>query len=493
MFSVNLRVNTDQMKSNERAAITRVLTDMIKADQVIDQREMQLYARQKELYGLTRRDEIEASDMTLQQAVSTIREMQPADQQRLIDEFDAMSLSDNFCAREEALLMTALQFCLNRPELECDVLSYAVEESWFDPRQVIYVESHHDRRINSAIRHNLRSIGRELLICGFDFVYLPHIINHYVTAPRDLLNDMVSMLAPALSQQAVESLLTKLKLYKTDTFCIEQLHHKLGFTELADTWPALLLRVGRSKTDGRMYTHFLRIGLDGDVLETVRDLADTFMGYNGSDNLNVSHRRDEHGKFLYTGFYRQLFDIVTLQKAVVCHLHVDLVHGTLGFPEIDITLNDLHRKEKALYVLFVYEIAASGISDEDGKIKLNGGISFTAPTGARELAKFNARMQRLQRRYAMIYEAFGGNPDTAPDITRAEIRLPMISGIRRAINKRADKIYDADRFIISRDQQGTYAISTAQTDLFVCTEFSNPRPINIFASNLFGQIYAKEG
>lgn len=476
------------MKASERAAIVRILTDMIKADQIIDQREMQLYASQKEHYGITRRDEIEGADLTLGQAVDVLKQMTHAEQQALLGEFDDMTVSDNFCAREEALLMTALHFCFNRPELECDLLSYVVEEAWLDARQVLYVESHHDRRANAAIRHNLRTISQELTICGFDFVYLPQIVNHYVTAPDSLLREIVGMLSPSLSQQAVDLLINKLKLYKTDTFCVEQLHHKLGFTEMADTWPAMLIRVGRSKCDGKMYTHFLRVGVDENILETVRDLVDTFLGFNGSDNLTISHRRDGQGQFLYTGFYRQLFEIITLQRSVMCHMQVDLVHGTLSFPEIDLTLTDLHRKEKALYVLFIYEFLASGISEPDGKVRCGGGISFAPPEGKRQLEKYNQRMARVQRRYATIYAAFGGNPAQVPDISRSDIRLPMISGIRRAVSKRRDKIYDADRFIISRDANGVYSLATASTDLFTCIEFSNPQPTNIFGSNLFRQL-----
>lgn len=476
------------MKASERAALARILTDMIKADQVIDRREMELYARQKEQYGITRRDEVEGSELTLGEAVRVVKLMSDDDRLSLLREFDDMTVSDNFCAREEALLMTALQFCFKRPELECDLLSYVVEEAWFDPCQVLYVESHHAREVNAAIRQNLRTISQELSICGFDFVYLPQIINHYITAPNQLLNDIVGMLSPSLSQQAVESLLTKLKLYKTDTFCIEQLHHKLGFNELADTWPALLVRVGRSKSDGKMYTHFLRVGVDANVLDVVRDLVDTFLSYNGSDKMVISQRRDEHGKFLYAGFYRQLFEIITLQRSVMCHLQVDLIHGTLSFPEIDLTLSDLHRKEKALYVLFIYELVASGISEADGKVRSGGGISFAPPEGKRQLEKYNRRMARLQRRYAMIYAAFGGNAAHVPDITRSDIRLPMISGIRRAVSKRRDMIYDADRFIITRDGNGIYSLGTANTDLFTCLEFSHPHPANIFGSSLFQQL-----
>lgn len=56
------------MKKSERASIVRVLIDLIKADSVIDEGEMALYAKLKYDYNISREDEISASSMTLSDA-----------------------------------------------------------------------------------------------------------------------------------------------------------------------------------------------------------------------------------------------------------------------------------------------------------------------------------------------------------------------------------------------------------------------------------------
>ena len=96
-------------------------------------------------------------------------------------------------------------------------------------------------------------------------------------------------------------------------------------------------------------------------------------------------------------------------------------------------------------------------------------------------------MDLLQRKYAIIYAAFGGEAENAPDITKADIRLPMISGIRRAISKQSEKIYDAERFMVNRDKNGIYGIS-ANPEVFQCKEFQNPEAINICDSSLFNNL-----
>lgn len=477
------------MKAIERAAIARVLIDLIKADKVIDSREMDLYRDLKVKFGISRNDEIAAYAISLSQAVNILKDMETGIVSDLLGTFEDMTFSDGFCAREEALLMLMLKFCLAPGEPECDVISTLIEESWFDERQVLYVESHHAKDVNFAISSNYRAIARELKLCGLDFVYLPQILHHYITTPRELLNEVVALLSPSLSESAIAGLLMKIKLFKTDTFCIEQLHHKLGFKELADTPPALLFRISHSKVGNQILTNFLRLELSADVLPTVQNLVDTFLTYNGSDRIVVSHKKDEKGRFLYNGFYRQVFEILLLQKAVMCHLEIDFVHGSLSFPEIDVTLSGLHRKEKALYTLFVFEACLSGLRNEGGGTQLSGGINFTPPESARLLQKFNRRMKLLQRKYAKIYAAFGGEEKSAPDITKAEIRLPMISGIRRSINKQSEKIYDAQRFMVTRDKNGFYGIS-ANPDMFLYKDFHNPEGESFIDSPLFEQLSA---
>lgn len=475
------------MKAIERAAITRILIDLIKADKVIDSREMELYKDLKRKLSLSREDEVEAYNITLGHAIDILKEMDKPLLAELIDVFNGMTLSDGFCAREEALLMLSLNFCLAEPTPECDVISREIEEAWFDERQVLYVESHHAKDVNFAIHNNHRAISRELKQCGLDFVYLPHVLHHYITTPNQLMLDVVTLLSPSLSDSAISGLLTKIKLFKTDTFCIEQLHHKLGFEELGDTPPALLMRISQSKVKGRVVTNFLRIELSAEVLPTVQKIVDTFLSYTTSDSTVISHKKDEKGSFLYNGFYRQIFEILLLQKAVECHLLIDFIHNTISFTEIDVVLSGLHRKEKALYVLFMFEAYNGALRDKDGRIKQNGGINFTPPSTSAQLKKFNARMERLQQKYALIYEAFGGDPESAPDITNSDIRLPMISGIRRAIKRHSEKIYDSQSFEINRDKNGCYSIS-ANPEAFLCKDFTHSSPINFLDSNLYSKL-----
>lgn len=469
------------MKSTEKAALGRILIDIIKADTIIDIREIELYTQLKAFFGLTRANEMEAYEMTVGQAVEILRGMDEEDRSKIVSTFNDMALSDGTCPLEEVLLMLMLKYCLDT-DAECDVISRVIEDTWFDDTQVLFVESHYSA-VNEGIKENYRTITRELKLCGMDFVYIPHVIEHYVQSKDDVLRAVIQLISPTLRDDSADAVLEKLKTFRTDNFCREQLHHKLGFEEMVNTAPALLLRINQSRVGRKIYTNFLRIELGNDVLKDVQQLVDTFMAYNANHNTVISNRVDEKGKFLYKGFHRQLLELLLLQKSVDCKMLIDLVKGRIGFPEVEVDLSSMHRKEKALYVLFVYECLSEAVRNADGTVSANGGINFTAPENARMLLKYKERMKVLQERYAIIYDAFGGNAKSAPDISKTEIRFPMLSGIRKAISKETDKIYLAETFTIQREHGGIYGL-TAPAERFELRDFSNTVPVNFMESEL---------
>ena len=57
------------MKQEERTSIMRIVSDLIKADAIIDTREIKFLMSIKEKYGIKREDERFVSNMTLSQAI----------------------------------------------------------------------------------------------------------------------------------------------------------------------------------------------------------------------------------------------------------------------------------------------------------------------------------------------------------------------------------------------------------------------------------------
>jgi hypothetical protein len=208
------------MKKVERASIVRVLIDLIKADSVIDECEMVLYAKLKQEYNISREDEISASSMTLADAVMTLAGSTPLLRKSLIESFSKMAVSDGFCAEQEAQLIFALIFCLSEEYVGMtEMYSVHEPEVTIEDNQVIYVESAFDTNINSDITNNYRSIDKEFRLAGFNFIYIPFISNHYKKTDIGLFKEIAKILAPTIPENNIPILVENLQNITTAEYC----------------------------------------------------------------------------------------------------------------------------------------------------------------------------------------------------------------------------------------------------------------------------------
>ena len=446
------------MTSRQKAAISRVVVDLIKADKVIDKREIEFFNKIKEEFAITPDNDKEAYNMTLADALTELRQLQSSEPDRfsrLMDFFEEMTVSDGFCSREEALLVMALRHCL-RQDSSDQVISVKVDSVWVDDRQVLYVESEYYDDVNKEIADNLRLIHKEFGMCGLEFVYIPEIVDHYREMAREgLLNSVVKMLVPSLSDASEKKVIEKIEGLTTATFCIEQLHYKLDFSMLDFIGPALMVRIGQSRVGDEVFTNFLLLDLQTtDTLTAVRDFCDAFMALHSADSVNVSYRRDEHGRFLYTGFYRRFFEILTLHKSEVAKINFDFLNGRITFKtalkEDEIGIGP---RERALYALIVSE-------------SNRGGINFTRlETATEEPLKKEAK--RIQRKYEQFYRKFDKQGRTAPDILWNQNRNPLLTRIKNRISEHKGTIYNYESFI-QINQNGRYYVQAPWGD-FICT------------------------
>ena len=96
------------MKQIERASIMRIVSDMIKADAIIDVVEIDFLNGIRSKYGIKREDEAMADSLTMADAFQTLRYAQDSIKQDLWGDFRGMALSDNACSREEAIHLLAI-------------------------------------------------------------------------------------------------------------------------------------------------------------------------------------------------------------------------------------------------------------------------------------------------------------------------------------------------------------------------------------------------
>lgn len=365
------------MRKEERASIARLLNDLIKADSIIDIGEMEMYARLKWQYKITKEDELAAFEMTIADAMNVLSNSSNDLRESLLSSFSEMTISDGFCARQEALLMLAFIYCMKETSRGlCAIYSVHEPDVQIDDCQVVYVESAYDTNINNDIKANYRSIDKEFRLVGFNFVYIPYIISHYKNTDVNLLKEITNFLAPTISEDKIEPLVEQLTGLTTANYCNEQLCNKLRLYSLRDMPPSFLIKINHTYVKEQLYMNFLRISIDDDVLPLVRRITDIYSNMLSSDTRLVKYSEEAFGQFMYHGFYKQLFDIYIIRKGTSSNVLFDFMKESISFMEISMEIKGLHRRDKALYALLIMESE-------------NGGIDFTQPNNAKQKKYMN--------------------------------------------------------------------------------------------------------
>ncbi len=442
------------MKQIERASIMRIVSDMIKADAIIDMQEIEFLNGIRQKYNIKREDEVMADTLTLADAFQTLKDISDSLKQDLWGDFRGMAVSDNACSREEAMYLFSIIACLSE-NLSENATVYSVElpeNVKLDNSQVLYIEGEYYKETNREINSHYREIINELRLVGFNFVYIPKVGEHYRSLSREDLHTLISFLYPSVTEIQMEHVAKQLTTLSTSDFCKTEIVGKMKIDGLSHSLPSIMFRIGTSTISGKSYDNFLVLTIDEDALVAVRRIADTFVSMFKPRLLNPTY--EEKHRYVYNGFYKQIFDSFIYKKGIRSSVVIDLVHGEILLPEADNKISGLHRREKALYALFLLESSS-------------GGINFNKPNGVRSLDKYNHRMAAIQRKYEILYENFGGERSKAPQIELPENRLPMISLIKRQFRQLGDLLNQPDDYLVQRNMFGNYCV-TIPPELCLC-------------------------
>lgn len=459
------------MLKGHKVAIARIFADLIKADRIVDTGEMECWRNICDKYAIDKDVRIEAREISFAEALNVICNSGVQGlKEDLLGDCRSMTVSDGFCAHSEALLMIALTTLLDSDQpFKGEIISIPRASFNIDIATALYIESFDDLETNSAIQTHYRSIFKELQLAGFHFVYIPKIIDHYRNTDPVLFKDILSFLAPTISDTGLDNIYKSLMKMTTDVFCKDLLCNKCGITELRNTMPSLLIKIGNSFVGEDQYANYLKIEVDEDIIATVQSFVDRFTDMLSADTFVVNTSEERDNQFHFHGFYKQLLDIFLVRRNIRSTIHLNPYKEEIVFPDIDSKAIGLHRRERALYALLLCQG--------------NEGINFTAPKSADALQRYNRRMKRIQQRYSAIYEMFGGEKETAPDLSVPEIRRPIFSCLKRSI-KNLQALYNPEDYNITKSGDGAFSVNVEPELIYVC-QLDSDEPVPLHESEMF--------
>ena len=355
-----------QLDRIQKIAFARIISDLIEADFIVEEREMEFFENIISKNGLNISESmlIEAKTMDFAKAVKFLKELDDNGRTSIIKILKDLALSDGTCVPQEAIQIFALEQAM---EHDAYLYSVPLKEIGIDNMKVIYIENEKNTDISKAIEKNYRSISNEFALAGFNFVYIPFVVEDYKQMNPDYLKKVVRYMIPSSSQEKIGSICNDLQRMTTDKFCRDLLYKKIQIP-LIDSKPSLLIKInesalidqyGSDSTERTNFANYLRIELSGDdVLNEIRQLIDS---YHKMINCSISvNSMPKNQKFMYYGFHRSLFDLIAYgreQKEYTLTFDITSRQAEVYFESVDGSNEripiKLNPHETALYIMIV--------------------------------------------------------------------------------------------------------------------------------------------
>ncbi len=441
------------MNKSQKTSFCRIISDLIKADSVIDRRELGIFETIKHDFHVSDDNLKDSNYISFSEAVDNLQPLSKNERDLVIAAAQEITIADGMCNKDEALLMLALEYCLENNH-RASMIQVIHPGLKMENAQVMYVEKEYNDHTNTLIKNNYHKIENSMRLAGLNFIYIPRITEVYNDTPEGLLKDVIKFLSPDYVDEEFNNILKKLQTMSTSEFCEEELCKKLHIDDANFQKPSLLIKVSKTITIDNVYDNFLRIELKKDFINEIVQLnyrLTSMLNAEYSIIRNIFHTKD---RFVYDGIYKEVLDLCLLKEAERSTILIDPYHQKIKFPEINSELK-VPKASRALYLLLLME-------------STKGGIDFSNPMGWSK--DYRAR---INEKYKLIYKYLGGN-NKVPDIEDSSIRNPMVSKIRKAIFKLEDKLVNADEYQVHVNRN-KYRIYIDRSLVYVVSPHKTPK------------------
>lgn len=253
----------------------------------------------------------------------------------------------------------------------------------------------------------------------------------------------------------------------TKFFYEEIVCRKLNITVDATT-PIILIKIGNSIVNGINTANFLSVKLDTDFLPQIEALTDRFLLLQRCPTIEIRNNMDAKGDFIYMGFYKTLFDMLTARKGSRCSLIINV-------PSYD---GKMQKKESAKYL-------SINTNEKSNSLKLDGKdaifyifILFESIINEGfTLARMPEDRKRQQKRFEYLYNTFSKRNTDAPDISKQKITSPILTHIKNAINYN-EHLIEKNMYCVTKSSKGLLSIGLEPHLIFVSESSTQQVPLD---------------
>lgn len=357
-----------KFKENQKTALSKVLSDLVQCDGIVNQGEIDFLHRVNEAFGITSASRKKATTLSLSDAVSILKTLGDREKNMMLSLFQALSLADNKLNPNESLLITALLTSLDMQlEATTGIKAHLVSIPHLNldtSNAVLYVESEYDSKTNKSILQDYQDICRLLKADHRELFYLPMVLRD-LGKKQDTFRQTLNYIEPTLSEEQIDIIDTRLPQMDSAFLSKEIFLNYLKINGLEINKPAFFFKIGDKDSDN--YHDYLILEITGKPLTTLQQfyqLKNSIValkpnGLNAKEMQLLQQIRpsadDNNNELRYTGFHKVLIDIVLKHDGTheVSRLYVTK-RGDLFLTDRNNTEVKIPALSKALYLLFLF-------------------------------------------------------------------------------------------------------------------------------------------
>lgn len=295
------------MYDDFRIAILRIMYDIVNADGFIDDAEINALEELKKKYGIVLNGQentdliARSNKMSFGEAVNFLRKWRDKENELETEGFSGkystktfwedinhLARMDGGCSKDEAHLLLAVQYMLSGDEDEVKMISCKKRNLNFSRKEILYVESDWDETCNAELsrKERLKSISSTVKLYGFDFVYIPEVVNFLKEKyDQGLLSKIMMFANPLFLQNKNEAKRISEQLTTTTTADFVK-YYLSEHGETPEVAPSLMIKIktslkpclgGDKQIEWEEYIDFLLISIDRDVASTANAFLDDYI------------------------------------------------------------------------------------------------------------------------------------------------------------------------------------------------------------------------
>ena len=313
-----------------KKSVCRILTDLVKSDNVISVDELNILENAIQSYKITDEIRAESYSMSLADAAAYLTTQTIKARNDVVALMEECAYKDGECCREEALLISAIEI---ENAGKGRILSMPMNNRPILSSQILFVDSTYTPKKNE-LDWNYVELSRIVEMAGFELIYIPQVARDFKELKkRDDLKRLLSIVNPTLKEGALVSKAMSLQDMDSRYFYLQVLNGKLQMGIVINR-PSWLIRLPNSVVNGRGYANYLCFDVD---MDDIKGQLLSFIGNlnkrQNSYTVTVNQHTDRSKDFPYGGFHKALLDVMAADRVDPWEVRVYVRAG--GNPVVD--------------------------------------------------------------------------------------------------------------------------------------------------------------